>query len=74
MQEAVRRGEAVRTRGEDFTFQFYKTLPLSTPKSFWKNKIAVIVSLLLFTGIFILAYFNILCNFGEIKRWKGGLT
>jgi hypothetical protein len=71
--EAVRRGQGVRTRGEGFTFQVYKPLLPAKSKSFWKNGFAVIGSLLLFTGIFILAYFNILCNFWEIKRWKGGL-
>ena len=74
MQEAIRRGQGLRTKGEDFAFQVYKELDNATPKSFWTNKFAVILSLLLFTGIFILAYFSILCNVWEIKSWKGGLS
>lgn len=73
VQEAVKRGEGVREKGPDFRFHCYKELEYEETKSFWKNKIGVLVSLVIFTGIFILSYFVILCDLWVIKKWNNGL-
>ncbi|KAG0562934.1 hypothetical protein KC19_9G184300 [Ceratodon purpureus] len=39
----------------------------------WRNKVAVIVSLLVFTALFILSYFVILCDTWVIRKWDKGL-
>ena len=72
-QEAVKRGEGVRERGPNFRFHYYNELEYEGTKSFWKNKIGVFVSLVIFTGIFILSYFVILCDLWVITKWEKGL-
>lgn len=73
-QEAVKRGERLRANGANFRF-FRDTFEVNErrPKSFGSNKIGVLASLIVVTGIFILSYFVILCDLWEIPGLHNGL-
>jgi uncharacterized membrane protein len=60
--------------GEEFRFFKYTTEPtVQKPKSFGTNKILVLATLIVVTGIFIVSYLVILCDLGEIKSLRSGL-
>lgn len=64
IQEAIKRGERVRTEGPDFRFYNLEELPKVKTKSFFNNKgmIGVLLALIVFTIIFVFAYLAILCD------------
>lgn len=63
-QAVAARSTKRRAEGRSFSFcKQAKEHPLRNPKSFWISRIGVIFSLLVFTGIFILSYLVILCDF-----------
>ncbi|KAG0606942.1 hypothetical protein M758_9G180900 [Ceratodon purpureus] len=73
--EAAKRVSTLRTRGlQKFSFRKHTSNNQEYPQQdFWRNKVAVIVSLLIFTGLFILSYFVILCDTWVIRKWDNGL-
>lgn len=43
------------------------------PKTFWVDKIFVILSLIAFAAVFVLSYFVILCDTWTVRRWDNGI-
>lgn len=76
LQEVAGRALRLRSEGPQ-KFKFHKhtdnSKPATKAKSFWKNELLVIGLLVIFTGIFILSNFVILCDTWVVRKWDGGL-
>jgi hypothetical protein len=74
-QEATKRGDCLRGEGKTI-FPFYQSAQevpkIKKQKSFHLSWFCVVLSLVLFTVLFILSYFAILCNSFVIHAWNGG--
>lgn len=74
--EVAKRASCLRREGPQ-KFKFHLNTDnarlATSAKPFWKNRFLVIVALVIFTLIFILSYFVILCDTWVYQNWDGGL-